>query len=761
MLLLRPNRIARFTSPLSLGAAVVATSVLACAPPVAEPSSSNDDIKSALNALPEATVIHAAPDGMPRYVVGDLGRVGAMQETNLIAADAALRPSLAPVLAAFRLHPADLQVRSMSVDEDGMRHVRYKQTFDGLEVVGGDLVAHVDIKGTIAGINGTARGDISPTLGQSQISTDQAVAAITADGRYAGMNASAMREVYLQDLSGGMHKAYEAVVEGHRGLDPVRDKVYVDVDSRQIVEVHPQIYFAENRKVYTANGGSTTPGTLVRSEGQPASSDVDVNGAYDGTGDAYEAYKNFWGRDSYNNAGATLTSTVHYSVNYCNAFWSDQLQQMVYGDGNSSQGCSPLARSVDVTAHELTHAVTANESGLVYSGESGGMNEAMSDIFGAFVEAWTDGGKTGTLAVSANTWLVGEKVIAPALRWMCDPQQDGQSADHWTSSVGNLDVHYSSGVGNLAFCLLSQGGKHPRGLNSTVNVPGIGMDKAIRIFYKANVDILTSSSNYAAFRTATETAATQLGYDQATKDSVSCAWAAVSVGTAPSACGGGGGGGGGGSDGTLTNGTAVTGIAGAAGSDQFWKLDVPAGQTSLVFTTSGGTGDADLYVALGAKPDTSATWKSEGGTTAETVTISNPTAGTYWVLVHGYTSYSGVSLKGTYSGGGGGGGGDPYLTNGTPVTNISGATSSAQYWRITTPAGKTLKVTLAGATGATGDADLYVRLNNRPSTTTYKCASEGSSVNETCTITNTSAGDYYILVYGYRAFTKVTLTGSF
>src|SRR5262249_21533224 len=146
-----PNRIARLTSPLSLGAIAVATSVLACAPPIAEPSSSNDgDIKAALAALPLAEVIHTAPDGMPRFVVGDLGRVGAMQETNLIAADATLRPQLAPVLAAFRLHPADLQVRSMSVDEQGMRHVRYAQTFGGLEVVGGDLIAHVDIKGTIA-----------------------------------------------------------------------------------------------------------------------------------------------------------------------------------------------------------------------------------------------------------------------------------------------------------------------------------------------------------------------------------------------------------------------------------------------------------------------------------------------------------------------------------------------------------------------------------------------------------------------------------
>src|SRR5262249_44654659 len=155
------------------------------------------------------------------------------------------------------------------------------------------------------------------------------------------------------DPEGKVYKAYELVMEGMRGTNPARDNVYVDVDGGKIVAVHPQIFYAENRKVYTTNGSSSTPGTLVRSEGQAAVSDIDINAAYDGTGDAYEAYKGFWNRDSYNNAGGALISTVHYSHNYCNAYWDGS--QMVYGDGDSSQGCGPLARSVDVTAHELTH----------------------------------------------------------------------------------------------------------------------------------------------------------------------------------------------------------------------------------------------------------------------------------------------------------------------------------------------------------------------------------------------------------------------
>src|SRR5688572_18737881 len=146
---------------------------------------------------------------------------------------------------------------------------------------------------------------------------------------------------------------------------------------------------AENRSVYSANHGTSLPGTLRKSEGQAPNSDADVESAYANTGAFYEAFYNFWGRDSYDGLGARITSTVHYSNNYCNAFWNGS--QLVFGDGNGID-CLSLATSVDHTAHELTHAITERESGLIYAGESGGINESMSDIFGAFVEAWVDGG---------------------------------------------------------------------------------------------------------------------------------------------------------------------------------------------------------------------------------------------------------------------------------------------------------------------------------------------------------------------------------
>jgi vibriolysin len=646
---------------------VLLLAVAACNPfgPAAPSDDSNEpanvppDVTNALNNIPDATVIQWTADGLPQYIIGQMATLPTMGD-SLDEVTPVVAAAIPPILKAFRLTTDDLVAQKMNVDDQGSRHIRYAQTHNGLPVIGGDLVVGVDIKGAIFSVNGTARGDISDTLGSHAISDAQALSVLTHDGRFTDMATSVNRQVYIQDADGVMHKAYETTAIGTRGVDPARDLVYVDIDTGVIVADFPQIHFAENRKVYSANNGTTIPGTLQRTEGQAATSDTDVTGAYDGTGDAYEAYKNFWNRDSYDNNGATLISSVHYSQNYCNAYWNGSTQ-MVYGDGDSSQGCKPLARAIDVTAHELTHAVTQNESNLTYSGESGGMNESNSDIFGCFVEAWVNGGKTGTLTTNTNTWIIGELVFTGGLRFMCNPAQDGNSADYWTSSIKNLDVHYSSGIGNLAFCLASNGGTHPTGKSSTV-VPSIGMDKAIRIFYKANVDILTSNSNYKSWRTATEQAATAL-FDDATRNAMSCAWEAVGV-TGGTACTSGGGGSGSGSgsgsagsgggsgsgDGVtlLVNGTAVTGIAGAKSNKQYWKVNVPSGK-SLKIAISGGTGDADLYTRFGSKPTTT-TYDCRPYVTGNTESCSSTTtsAGYTYVMLNGYAKYTGVTLKATY-----------------------------------------------------------------------------------------------------------------
>jgi serine protease len=205
------------------------------------------------------------------------------------------------------------------------------------------------------------------------------------------------------------------------------------------------------------------------------------------------------------------------------------------------------------------------------------------------------------------------------------------------------------------------------------------------------------------------------------------------------------------------NGVPATGISDATGGMKYWSLVVPSGQTTLTFTITGGTGDADLYVQSGTKPTlTSYACRPYKNGNVETCTFSPPTAGTYYVMLHAYAAYSGVTLTGTYSASGGGG--DPYLTNGTAVTNLSGASGSAAYWRVATPAGKTLTIKISGGTG---DADLYTRFGARPTTSTYSCRPYLNGNTETCTTTNTSAGDYYVMLRGYTSYSGVSLIASY
>jgi vibriolysin len=723
----------------------------------------NEDVVEALAALPEAEMLMASPDGVAQIVRGDLGRVEAAHQDALAGSDASLRDAMAPALKAFRLENKDLKLRKVNVDEVGNRHYRYDQTFNGLPVIGGDLVVHVDIKGTISSINGTARGDIAPTLGATALARGTANTNIENDSRWAGMTGRTIRDsrtVYIQTQAGTLHKAYEQIVEGHRGEDPVIDKVYVDVDTGLVLEHHPQIQHARNRNTYSGNNTSTLPGTLKRTEAQAPTTDVDVNAAHDGAGHTYDLYATMWNRDGIDNAGMNMISTVHHQTNYCNAFWNNT--QMAYGDGNASQNCGPLARSIDVAAHEMTHGVTSRESNLTYSGESGGLNESLSDIWGAGVEAWVDAGKTNpvTFSLAADVFLIGDTVLPPFLRSMCDPVADGSSKDAWYSGISGIDVHYSSGPNNLVFCLMSKGGTHPRGA-TTIDVPALGMEKALRLMYKVNVDLATSSTNYAAWRNHMITAAQQLGYSQADQDAVACAYGAIKVGTAPATCGG--------SPPppppptvVLTNGIPVTGIADSVvGNMRLFSLVVPAGTASVTFQSSGGTGDADMYVQRDAAPTTSSyLCRPYLSGNNETCTITNPAAGTYYVGLHAYSAYSGLTLVGSYGTTPPPGCSDPVLTNGVAET-VSGATSSATYRCLpNVPAGKTLTIRISGGTG---DADLYTRFGSRPTTTTYTCRPYLSGNNETCTATTTTttAGNWFVMVRGYTAYSGTSLIGTY
>ncbi|MBZ4330629.1 M4 family metallopeptidase [Corallococcus sp. AS-1-12] len=700
-----------------------------------EQERSGEDIQSTLNALGGAQVVGVHADGIPDSIQGELGRV----ERTLNTLDAS-RQAVARVAPAFRLNAEDMVLRKSSTDEQGNQHLRFTQTKNGLEVVGGELVVHVRPDGTVFRANGSARdgANVSALPRIAAASAREAALSATVG---TGLEAQgAPRLVYVRTEEGALRLAYEVTVTGESNLMPLRDRVYVSAQDGSIVLRAPQIHSALNRKVYSANNGTSTPGTLKRSEGQAAIGDSHVDTNYDMLGYTYDCYKVLFNRDSLNNAGATLISTVHYSTNYVNAYWDGT--QMVYGDGDGVNSIE-LGKDADVTVHELTHAVTEYESNLTYSGQSGGLNEAMSDTFGAVCES-----RVNNWSTAAAIWMVGEDVWTPgtandALRYMDDPAKDGVSKDWAPNVTSSTDVHYSSGVPNLAFALLSKGGVHPRG-RSSINVPAIGVEKAARIWYKANTDLFTASTTFAQAKTWTIQAAADLGYDAATQDAVKAAWEAVGVGvTVPPP-----------TSTPLSNGTAVTGLSDSAGNAKYFSLAVPTGATSLSFTTSGGTGDVDLYVRFGAAPD-SATYdcRPYASGNAETCTITNIQAGTYYVMLNAYSAYSGVSLTGTYTTGGGGGN---VLQNNVPVTGIAGASGSFtnEWITLDVPAGRSVTITTSGGTG---DGDLYVKFGSSPTTSSYDCRPYLSGNTETCTLSKTTAGKYYVKIRGYSAYSGVTL----
>ncbi|WP_305080374.1 MULTISPECIES: S8 family peptidase [Microbulbifer] len=204
--------------------------------------------------------------------------------------------------------------------------------------------------------------------------------------------------------------------------------------------------------------------------------------------------------------------------------------------------------------------------------------------------------------------------------------------------------------------------------------------------------------------------------------------------------------------GVLENGVAETGLSGNSGDELFFTLEVPAGASNLQFEISGGSGDADLYVRFGSAPTTSTyDCRPYLNGNNETCSISNAQAGTYHVMLRGYTSFSGVDLVGSFDESGGGSGGPTGWTE----SNLSGATGSWQHFTLQVNAGMTsLDVNMSGGSG---DADLYVRFGSQPTTSSYDCRPYRWGNSETCSISNPQAGTWYISLRAYDAYSGVTV----
>ena len=276
------------------------------------------------------------------------------------------------------------------------------------------------------------------------------------------------------------------------------------------------------------SGGSTT-----NANGQTAA----VNALW-GLMNTYDTLKNVMGWSSLDGNNTATYIAVHVDNNYDNAFFDPSCKCMYIGDGSSFYSLG----SIDVIGHEMGHGVTDATSNLTYSGESGGLNESNSDITGEMVEAYARAGGTGTTIPTGNDWMMGKEIAknGQPLRWMWKPSKDGASRDAWSSTLGNIDVHYSSGPNNRMFYFLANGSNSSSSsemYSSYLNkqplaMTGIGSDKAFRIWFKANTTKFTASTNYANARLKMIESAEQLyGVGSAESTAVKRAYAAINVGT--------------------------------------------------------------------------------------------------------------------------------------------------------------------------------------------------------------------------------------
>ncbi|KIP77466.1 peptidase M4 [Vibrio harveyi] len=374
----------------------------------------------------------------------------------------------------------------------------------------------------------------------------------------------------------------------------------------------------ESENVVTVNLNGATEGSTPYSYECPRNEFQEINGAYSPLNDAhyfgnivFDMYKNW-----FDTAPLTfkLMMRVHYGTGYENAFWDGQA--MTFGDGESY--FYPLV-SLDVSAHEVSHGFTEQNSGLVYANQSGGMNEAFSDMAGEAAEFYMKG---------ENDWMVGKDIFKEdgALRYMDDPSRDGSSINHAQDYYDGLNVHYSSGVFNKAFYHLA-------------TTSGWDTKKAFELFVLANQIYWSQDSDFWQGACGVKNAANDLGYDSS---AVMDAFGIVGVEPCaepplppePEYQ-------------RLENGQSVT-VDGATGSKTYFDIEVPEGKPQLTINLTVPNGDPDIYVGLDYAPSSNENICSSLSVSDEVCVIENPEQGRYTVNVFGYAEYDGAELTATY-----------------------------------------------------------------------------------------------------------------
>ncbi|KNH37264.1 M4 family metallopeptidase [Exiguobacterium acetylicum] len=414
-----------------------------------------------------------------------------------------------------------------NVEKDGSSQiVRLQQEVDGVPVFGSVVVGNVAKDGTLkAVVNDAVNVKGKPGLAKkATLSEKKAIKLYQKAIKASEFEVAPKAELVIYPVKDDAVYAYKVTSTVLAGKEPSRWTYFIDANSGKVLNKFDQLAHATGTTVlgtsatfnttlsgstyylqdttrgkgvytYDAKNRTSLPGTLW------ADADNVFNATYDraavsahvNAAKTYDFYKNTYGRNSFDNAGARLNSTVHYSTNYNNAFWDGT--KMVYGDGDGTTFVA-LSGALDVVAHELTHAVTEYTAGLVYQNESGAINEAVSDIMGTVAE----------YTVGSNfDWLVGEDIYTPgvsgdALRSMSNPAAYGDP-DHYskryTGTQDNGGVHINSGIINKAAYLLGNGGTF-----YNVSVTGIGVPKLGAIYYRALNVYLTPNSNFSSLRAA-------------------------------------------------------------------------------------------------------------------------------------------------------------------------------------------------------------------------------------------------------------------
>jgi Zn-dependent metalloprotease len=483
--------------------------------------------------------------------------------------------------------------RDAIVDADGTEHVRFQRSYRGLPVIGGDFVMHSrngKLRNVSQSLRSTARPNLVATFG-----SDEAIVEAGArfGSKFVGAPTSRM-VVYARGASPVL--AHEVVFNGIKAdQTPTEMHYFVDARSGRILDQWDTVHTAKpgpgggscsGATAAVGSGKSLTLGTVVlnttkcgstfqlvdstRGGGKTHNMSMKTAGlgslftgttnvwgnflvsnaqtvaadAHYGVATTWDYFKNMHGRLGIRNDGVGALTRVHYGRNYANAFWSDGCFCMTFGDGDNGATILPLV-GLDIAGHEMTHGITSSSANLIYSGESGGLNEATSDIFGAMVEYYANNASDPVDYVIGEELFPNNANMSQAIRWMFKPSLDGVSYDCYEAGFGSDDVHFTSGPANRFFYLLAEGAVVPSGFgagswanlsasslvcNGNTSLAGIGRTAAGKIWYRALTVYMTSSTNYAQARAATLSAATDLyGAGSSQYNAVAAAWSAVSV----------------------------------------------------------------------------------------------------------------------------------------------------------------------------------------------------------------------------------------